>query len=208
MRYGSTVCKRGRSLFPVYEVKRLRAHLFIGVMLLVGSLAFLFGSLKRLLVVDHPVPSDVIVIPSGAFAVRAERALDLAQRGFGNYVLIDEGAEVLTFGRTLAERRGEQTADWPVKVSICPIQGDSTYKESREAALCLKALDAQRVLIVTSDFHTRRALASYKKALPSVSFSVASVPTEFSTQHWWSPEAAATTVREWGALLWLRLVQK
>jgi uncharacterized SAM-binding protein YcdF (DUF218 family) len=183
-------------------------QLIIVILLLTLSLFVILALSRSLLIIDRPSVSDVIIVPSGDFGIRSVRALQLTEQGYGKQLLIDEGSEVLTFGRTLADRRLDQTSEWRVSASVCPVKGESTYEESRECGKYLQELGARRVLIVTSDFHTRRALATFRKLMPSISFSVASAPTEFSSEHWWSPSSAATTCEEWGALLWLETVQR
>ena len=184
-------------------MKYIRIYLMIAVLAL-GVLPTLLKCLNRLLIVDHPAPSDLILVPSGDFALRSESAFTLAERGYSNQVLIDEGSEVLNFGRTLAERRLNQLSGAPVKVSICPIWTESTFTESQEAARCVENFKVRRILIVTSDFHTRRAVTIFRRAMPAVTFSVASVPTAYSTKPWWSPSSLATSTEEWGAILWWR----
>ncbi len=158
-------------------------HLFIDlVFLTVGLLVFVAVS-RSLLIINRPVPSDVIIVLSGDFAVRSDRALELAEQGYGETLLVDEGAEVLTFGRTLAERRVAETSGWATEVGVCLVTGGSTYEKSRERGTHLQERGAHRVLIVTSDFHTRLVVATFRKNLPSISFSVASATAEFSREH-------------------------
>jgi uncharacterized SAM-binding protein YcdF (DUF218 family) len=41
---------------------------------------------------------------------------------------------------------------------VCPIFGFSTKAEAEDVSRCLQPVGAHRVLIVTSEFHTRRSL--------------------------------------------------
>lgn len=185
-------------------MKYIRIYLVVAVLAL-GGLPILLKYLNRSLIVDQPVPSDLILVPSGDFALRSERALNLAELGYSAQVLIDEGSETLSFGRTLAARRLDQLSGSPVKVSVCPIRTESTLSESQEAARCVEGFKVRRILIVTSDFHTRRVVTIFRRAMPAITFSVASVPTAYSTKPWWSPSSLATSTEEWGAILWWRL---
>jgi uncharacterized SAM-binding protein YcdF (DUF218 family) len=154
--------------------------------------------------IDNPQPSDVILVPAGDFISRSSQAIALAKEGFGPRIVIDEGTDRLTFGRTLAERREDQVSDFPVPVRVCPIRGESTSEESKEVRACLAASHPQRILLVTSDFHTRRALAIFQGEMPSIQFSVSAVPTDYSRQPW-RAESVATAIREWIALVWWRI---
>jgi uncharacterized SAM-binding protein YcdF (DUF218 family) len=189
-------------------MKYIRIHIAVCGALLLVAVPLTLRALNRSLIVDRPVPSDVILVPSGDFALRAGRAIYLAEHGFGDQVLVDEGSETLSFGRTLASRRLHQLPASTVKLRVCPIRTDSTYAESREAVSCLRSLDAHSVLIVTSDFHTRRALSIFRYAMPAATFSVASTPTAFSTQPWWSLGSIRTSTEEWGALIWWSVMQR
>jgi uncharacterized SAM-binding protein YcdF (DUF218 family) len=160
------------------------------------------------LVINMPVKSDLILVPSGDFTSRTGQALALAQQGFADLIVIDEGANTLDFGRTLAERRAEQLSRSGVSFKVCPIHGDSTSSESREAARCIVKLHPKSVLIVTSDFHTRRSLAMFQRAMPEISFSVAATTTSFSTDPWWSPKSIKTTAGEWGGILWWKVAER
>lgn len=189
-------------------MKTRSCYRVVAVLAIVGALSLLLRLLNRSLIVNQPLPSDVILVLSGDFGIRSDHAIDLAGRGFGNQIVIAEGSETLNFGRTLAERRGEQLASSAAKVSVCPIRADSTYKESKESALCLKAFDARRVLIVTSDFHARRSLAIFRDAIPSATVSVSSTQTDYSNRPWWSINSIGTSIREWIALIWWRFIEK
>lgn len=184
--------------------RRQKLKPLIAIVLLAIIVPIGMAIARDTLIIDKPTQCDVILVAAGDFALRSNRALQLASQGFGRKILVDEGADVLTYGRTLAERRIEQTSTWPVPVTVCPVRIGSTFGESRECDFYLQKLGARRVLIVTSDFHTRRALATFQKTSPSISFSVASAPTDYSSAPWWSFSAAATAVREWGGLLWLK----
>ncbi|MBV9609559.1 MAG: YdcF family protein, partial [Acidobacteria bacterium] len=67
---------------------------------------------------------------------------------------------------------------------------------------------AQSVMLVTSDYHTRRALAVFRKRLPNHIFYVAgaSNPYLFGRRWWEHREWAKTTAMEWEKLLWWELV--
>ncbi len=58
-------------------------------------------------------------------------------------------------------------------VRICPIEGLSTREEAHDVEKCLAGEEGRRVLIVTSDFHTRRALSIFRQEVPGKIFSVA-----------------------------------
>jgi uncharacterized SAM-binding protein YcdF (DUF218 family) len=63
---------------------------------------------------------------------------------------------------------------------------------------------------VTSEFHTRRALSTFRRELPRRTFSVAATydSAQFGT-HWWTHRQwAKTVVDEWLRLLWWSVVDR
>jgi uncharacterized SAM-binding protein YcdF (DUF218 family) len=62
------------------------------------------------------------------------------------------------------------------------------------------------VLLVTSDFHTRRAFSIVRSRLPQYHWSVAAVsdPTIFGQPWWHNREWAKTALYEWEKLVWWR----
>jgi uncharacterized SAM-binding protein YcdF (DUF218 family) len=66
------------------------------------------------------------------------------------------------------------------------------------------------VLIVTSEFHTRRALSIFRRRLPQYEFSVAAAhdPAHFGTAWWTRREWAKVTFDEWVKLIWWEAVDR
>ena len=94
------------------------------------------------------------------------------------------------------------------QVQVCPIQGDSTDEETRYVARCFGNDQISSVLLVTSDFHTRRALSIFKRRLPKYRWSIAtSRDDSVFNQNWWQRrEWAKTTFMEWTKLIWWEVV--
>jgi len=166
----------------------------------------------RLLVVDSREPSDLILVLAGETDRRPALGLELLHQGYGRRAMIDVPAEVTiyAFAQTdLAERYVRDLPDHD-SVSICPIQGLSTREESHDVARCLAGREASRILIVTSDFHTRRALSIFRHELPGKSFSVAAAhePTQFGTRWWTHRQWAKTCMNEWLRTLWWQAVER
>jgi len=166
----------------------------------------------RFLVVDAPLPSDVIVVLAGETDRRPTRALELLQQGFGKRVLIDVPADstIYTFTQLDLAQKYVQSLPQAAVVSVCPIVGLSTKAETEDVEKCLTRMKAGTVLIVTSEFHTRRALDIFRKELPRRTFSVAAAydSAQFGT-HWWTHRQwAKTVVDEWLRLLWWSVVDR
>ena len=181
------------------------------LMLIFAGAAFL-GSSGRLLVIDQPARADVILVLDGdSNDVRLQRALNLLRAGYGKTVLLDERTDQVQFGRTQAEEAQEFIARRHLEnFEVCHGRMASTAEEVAVAAPCLVSLDAHRILIVTSAYHTRRALAIFRHRLPQYGWSVAAAPDEsaYDTE-WWRRRAwAKTWLGETERFLWWELVDR
>jgi hypothetical protein len=87
-----------------------------------------------------------------------------------------------------------------IAVRICPIDGLSTQDESQDVGKCLLREGAKSVLIVTSDFHTRRALEVFRREIPGLQFSVAAARNDeqFGVR-WWKQAVGKNICRRMGA---------
>jgi uncharacterized SAM-binding protein YcdF (DUF218 family) len=75
----------------------------------------------------------------------------------------------------------------------------STTEEAQVVVKKLREMGAKRVILVTSNFHTRRAGAIFRRAAPDLDFIVVAAPDEnFQSDNWWhNREASKTFVYEW-----------
>jgi DUF218 domain len=166
----------------------------------------------KALVVDAPERSDVILVLAGETDRRPALALELLDRGYGKAVIIDVPSAARLYRFSQVELAQEYIQSLPQKNSIrvCPIVGLSTRDESHDAEKCLEGLESRRVLIVTSDFHTRRALEIFRHELRDRSFSVAASydAAEFGTRWWTNRQWAKTFLNEWLRLIWWNVVDR
>jgi hypothetical protein len=184
----------------------------VAVLVLAVLLALFAAKAGRFLVVDAPRPSDVIVVLAGETDRRPARALELLQQGYGKRVLIDVPAEsnIYTFTQLDLAQKYVQSLPQAAAVSVCPIVGLSTKAETQDVEKCLTRMNAGTVLIVTSEFHTRRALSIFRQELPHRTFSVAAAydSAQFGTRWWTRRQWAKTVVDEWLRLLWWSVVDR
>ena len=166
----------------------------------------------RFLVLDQPEKSDAILVLAGDTRARPARALELLRQGMAPHVFMDVETRDIVYGQPLTEIAQKYVNALPeaTRISVCPIAGFSTKAEAADASPCLQSLGAHRVLIVTSDYHTRRALQIFRHCLPQYYFSVAAAPNpdQFGV-HWWTKrEWAKTTFDEWSKLVWWEAVDR
>ena len=103
---------------------------------------------------------------------------------------------------------GRAAVGQQVLVQVCPGRMVSTAEEVAVAAPCLLSQHAHRILIVTSAYHTRRALAVFRHRLPQYEWSVTPAPDESAYgQEWWRRRAwAKTWLGETERFAWRELV--
>ena len=183
--------------------------MFVAVVAVIAGMAANAG---RVLVVEAPVRSDIILVLAGETEHRPARALELLETGFGRRVVIDVPADAKSYGFTEVELARNYVKGLPqaARVEICPIVGLSTKDESHDVERCLAGTDARSILIVSSDFHTRRALSIFRHEIPEASFSTAASrdETQFGTRWWTHRQWAKTCVDEWLRLVWWNTVDR
>jgi hypothetical protein len=190
-------------------VRSRKAWIFSVVLLAaLGGFAADAGSL---LVVNDAKKSDVILVLAGETDYRPRLGLQLLNQGYGGNLILDVPAAAKIYGYTQIQLAEEyfQSVPEASSVRICPIIGLSTRDESHDVEGCLKT-NENRILLVTSDYHTRRALSIFRQELPRKSFSVAAAydPSEFGTGWWMHREWAKTCLYEWVRLGWWNLVDR
>jgi uncharacterized SAM-binding protein YcdF (DUF218 family) len=182
------------------------------VLFLVAILAALASQAARFLVVDQPEKSDAIVVLAGDTKVRPPRGLDLLRQGMAPRLFLDAEMRDVIYDQPLVEivQRYVNGLAEATRVSVCPITGYSTIAEADDVSRCLQSLGPHRVLIVTSDYHTRRALMIFRHRLPQFQFSAAAArnPAQFGEAWWTNREWAKATFDEWTKMLWWEAVDR
>jgi|SRR5271165_7013279 len=166
----------------------------------------------RFLIVDVPQKSDAIVVLAGDTRTRPSRGLELLSQGMAPHMFLDVEIFDDVYGHRLTDLAESyiQTLPQAATVSVCPISGFSTNAETEDVRRCLDGIHARRVLIVSSDYHTRRALAIFRHRLPAYEFSTAAAhdPTHFGAAWWTNREWAKTTLDEWMKFVWFEAVDR
>ena len=149
----------------------------------------LLGAFGSFLVRDEPPQkADIAVVLGGdAYGNRILKAADLVRRGFVPNALISGppgfyGSNECDLAIPFAERAG-----YPASYFLhFEHKATSTIDEAKVIAVELRRLGAKRVLLVTSDFHTRRAGKIFRTAAPDLTFYVVAAPDFYFTAHgWW-----------------------
>jgi uncharacterized SAM-binding protein YcdF (DUF218 family) len=189
--------------------KQMRILRFLIPLLILAALA---SQAARFLIVDDPQKSDAILVLAGETAARPTRGLQLLRQEMAPHLFIDVESGSQQFDQRLVDIAEKYIATLPdhARVSVCAITGLSTNAETTDAHRCLDLIGAHSVLIVTSEFHTRRARSIFRKRLPQFQVSVAAArdPLRFGTAWWTNREWAKVTFDEWTKLIWWNCVDR
>lgn len=166
---------------------------------------------RCLVITEDPVPSDLIVVLAGDWTgTRLRHAAQLVEKGFA--------AQILVSGPKFAYERyeSELAIAWATQQGFpealfvaFPNHARSTQDEARQLIREIEARGARNVLLVTSDFHTRRTRRIYRRFAPGSSVRVIGVPhPRFPINGWWHTSYAtkmlliewAKTVKSWFTL--------
>jgi uncharacterized SAM-binding protein YcdF (DUF218 family) len=188
-------------------MRKIRIFIFV---VLVGLAWVRFSG--RFLVVNEPQPADVILVLAGETEQRPLRALELLRQGYAKKLILDvpAGAKLYQWPQTELARMYLQGLPEASTMSVCPIAGLSTRDESNDAAHCLAQAGGKKVLIVTSDYHTRRSLGIFRRTQPEFTYSVAAAydANVFGEKWWQHREWAKTNFNEWTKFLWWEAVDR
>jgi len=183
-------------------MQKLRA-----VVLVIGiaALFFLFTS-GGFLVVNDPQHADVIVVLAGEANQRPARGLELLSQGYAPRMVLDVPAEAMFFGEAELDLARSYVQKLPQRdsISVCPIHGLSTKAESYDVMGCLANSGVHSVLLVTSDYHTRRARSTFQHRFQGYRISVAAAtdPIQFGRDWWRNRQWAKLNFDEWLRLVW------
>lgn len=190
-----------------------RSIAVVAVLIVVLILAFQPGSF---LVVNYPAKSDAILVLAGGHNDgRYWRGLQLLRAGYGRHMLFDVSVGEIYGRSTLqyaAEFINQSAGNDATRITICPIDRDSTNEETVTVGLCLAHLQPkpQSVLLVTDEYHTRRALSIFRKRLPQYQWSAATAPDAylFGVPWWKHREWAKTYLYEVEKLFYWELWER
>lgn len=174
--------------------------------------ALLLNTSGAFLVVNNPQHADVIVVLAGEIDRRPTRALELLRAGYAPKLLLDVPAVAKIYDRQTIDVAQNYVNGLPDhgKIAICPIMGLSTKTEAQDVERCLGSTTGQRILLVTSDYHTRRALSTFRHELnkSEISVAAASDPAQFGGSWWKHRQWAKVNFDEWTKFVWWQMVDR
>lgn len=189
----------------------MRKFVVAGIVII--ALALLLSSASGgFLVVNAPQHADLIVVIAGETDRRPSHGIDLLRKGYAPKLLLDVPAEAKVFDKETIEIAQDYVQKLPERerISICPIFGLSTKREAQDVEQCLAQVPAHRILLVTSDYHTRRALGIFRHELPGREIFIAAAqdPTQFGKSWWRRRQWAKMNLDECLKLAWWEIVDR
>ena len=165
----------------------------------------------RFLVVNQPRKSDLLVVLAGETDRRPARGLELLAQGYASRLILDvpAGTKIYQWNQADLARKYVEGLPQANSITVCPIYGFSTRDEVQDVARCLPGISSRSILLVTSDYHTRRALSTFSRVSPA-NYSVAATfdEREFGVQWWRHREWAKVNFDEWVKLIWWELFDR
>lgn len=150
---------------------------------------------------EKPVRADIVVVLAGdPYGHRILKAAELVKDGYAPSVVVSGPPGFYDLHESdlaipFAVRRGYPAA-WFIPF---PHNALSTQDEAVALLPEIEKFRARRVIVVTSDYHTRRALRIVRPSWPGIEIHMVAAPDEFFTANgWWrSREARKTFFLEW-----------
>jgi uncharacterized SAM-binding protein YcdF (DUF218 family) len=191
----------------------------VAFVLLAALVYFVIADSAAVLVANDPSPSDVVLVLAGdRNDSRFWYAMKLMNEGYASRMILDVQGQVGQYGVSDSElAQAFVTRNASGRAVVCEVLGDSTFDETMDAARCLQTLHPSSVLLVTSGYHTRRALTIFRHRLPQYQWHVAALggPLEPGTpwvrtaDQWWRNRRWAKTVLdEWQKWIWWCVVDR
>ncbi len=174
--------------------KKTRVLWWAAVPLTVVALVILFHSWwlaalgNYLVLSDPPVKADVGVVLAGDFSgSRILTGCELAREGYVSTLLISGPSG--TYGNresdlaiSFAVKNG-CNADWLIPV---PNDARSTRQEAAAIIPVMRERGVKSYLLITSNYHTRRATRVYARAAPDLEVHTVDAPDiDFDPNKWW-----------------------
>lgn len=148
-----------------------------------------------------PHKADVVLVLAGdATGERIKTGANLVREGFAPKVLVSGPSGAYGEYECEPAIRFAVKAGYPESYFVhAENDARSTDEEAQQMRKYFEQAGARSVLLVTSDFHTRRAARIFRKAYPQIQFYVVAAPTlDFQADRWWkSRQGEKVAFLEW-----------
>lgn len=182
--------------------RKLAVGLAVAALALFLTRSWWLGAMGRFLVHEQaPEKADIgIVLAGDARGGRILKASELVKQGFVPKLLVSGPDGMYGSHECDLEIPFAVRAGYPESYFVhFENTARSTRDEAQQAAQELRKMGVHRLLLITSNFHTRRAGRMFREALPGVEVIVVASPDPyFSPDGWWkNREGQKTALYEW-----------
>jgi uncharacterized SAM-binding protein YcdF (DUF218 family) len=178
--------------------------LILAILVLLGLVfhnALLAGLGSYLVKADSPEKADIALVLAGdSEGNRILAAAQLVRRGYVSQVLVSGPSGIYGYYECDLAIPFAVKAGYPESYFLhFEHDARSTQEEARDAVVRLRQLGAHKILLVTSDYHTRRAGKIFRSAAPDLQFVVIAAPdSNFTAGGWWhNRQGEKTAFNEW-----------
>lgn len=163
--------------------------------------AVLGGLGSYLVKADPPEKADIALVLAGdGEGNRILKAAQLARSGYVSKVLVSGPSGIYGHYECDLAIPFAVKAGYPESYFMhFENDAQSTQEEAKDAIARLRQIGVHKVLLVTSDYHTRRAGKIYRTDAPDLQFVVVAAPdTYFTPDGWWhNRQGEKTAFMEW-----------
>ncbi len=186
------------ALQRLYRTARRRVARVVAGIVAAYLLAFhtplLWVLAAPLRVADPPRPADAIVVfaggvgesgkAGGGYQERVKQAVDLYQAGLAPVLVFSSGF-VFAFREAAVMRDLAVSQGVPPAAIVLESRAMNTYQNVAFVGAILREHGWRTVLLVTSPYHTRRAVWTWRRALPDIQVAATPVPESQFYRHEW-----------------------
>jgi uncharacterized SAM-binding protein YcdF (DUF218 family) len=148
-----------------------------------------------------PEKADIVLVLAGdGSGNRILKGAELVKQGYASKVLVSGPGENYGFHECDLAIPFAVKAGFPESEFIhMENHAHSTLEEAKVAETVLRGMGARHILLVTSNYHTRRSGNIYRREIPDMKFTVVAAGDRyFEPDKWWqSREGQKTTLYEW-----------
>lgn len=194
-----------------------RARLFrwiVATTVLLGIVTIAVPSVGTALVVSKPLASpDAVVSLASHEWERLPAAAAVARNNPRTLLILTLPKPVTQLNCHDCAHRVEQLDEMGIsedRIAIAPLTLTGTYGEALATRTVVMGRHLRSVLVVTSPYHTRRSLATFRKLFDGSGIAVGVLPATATSparpERWWAASYDRAYVRyEWAALLYYRV---
>ena len=184
---------------------------FVALSVLAVLSAWFLWRAGELLVISRPLPSPDVIVSLGSHEwERLPLSAALARRSPRSIVVLTLPQTITKYncddcpGRVARLGRMGVAAE---RVRVLPLHGGGTHGEAEAVRDLVKANGLHRIVVVTSPYHTRRALAVFRKVFEGTDAELGVEPATATSEArpgaWWStPYDRWYVAYEWAAVVY------